>query len=575
MNRKKTMHSQKMVCSLDPRRKKKPRLIPIIILGIYFLTFFVDFHAVSAAQGTFQEGDCLNILREAAGRMGIEGEELEHSEDINAETGKFICRIFYSNEINEHPNSLAREEGKNYYFVDNVQMSINNYNSQLISSLDNYMSREAVTFHGYEANYAEDTEGGGIIKAIEWFVPGPDLQFDISRWVYEYSDDGFSQNLTFDIRSMAEVFYAVAYNRLPELGMNPPDESALEGAQVEGMEEQLGEMPVGMEETAAGEGNAGNMVMPISGAFLGALAAFALSNASTLGSMFAGAGTSTPQTMVTEQGEELYWSERPWDEAGPGYVTKAEYEQTQQMMAQGYQWTKDGWQLSEQMEESARLAENNREALAQEDGEWRTERKQQLKELRENAEELKKRREELDAVDEKLLDLKIKMSELNDKLKEENYYVQNPYQEDLVPIRYGLSVLKNIAWDNTVGLYTKSKGIRCEDYVDKTLPDIKEAVQEIYGEEAEVVPYKFDEKSSIMPRSGWNLGAVKDWCDSWRTDNHILVEVKLPDKTELSVDLHQKNLNKRSDIVQPMSKDREHWKGIIGEDEFYEGITGI
>jgi hypothetical protein len=24
-----------------------------------------------------------------------------------------------------------------------------------------------------------------------------------------------------------------------------------------------------------------------------------------------------------------------------------------------------------------------------------------------------------------------------------------------------------------------------------------------------------------------------------------------------------------------MSKDRELWKGIIGKDEFYEGITGI
>jgi hypothetical protein len=24
-----------------------------------------------------------------------------------------------------------------------------------------------------------------------------------------------------------------------------------------------------------------------------------------------------------------------------------------------------------------------------------------------------------------------------------------------------------------------------------------------------------------------------------------------------------------------MSKDRELWKGIIGKDEFYEGVTGI
>jgi Skp family chaperone for outer membrane proteins len=468
--------------------------------------------------------------------------------------------------------------GEGYFYYEQTQLYITNMNDEIMSIIggpEDLFNRSVVAFHGYPALYTKDA---GCISAFEWFVPDSQMQFSISRCNYEMKvGETSSQNIEFDIQSMAEVFYAVAYNRLPELGMNPPDESALEGAQVEGMEEQLGEMPVGMEETAAGEGNAGNMVMPISGAFLGALAAFALSNASTLGSMFAGAGTSTPQTMVTEQGEELYWSERPWDEAGPGYVTKAEYEQTQQMMAQGYQWTKDGWQLSEQMEESARFAEKNLEAVNQEEAQWQAARERELKELHENAEALKKRREELDAVDEKLLDFKIKMMELNDKLRAERYYGQNPYQEDPTMIVYGLNTTKNIIWDNTVGRYTGDKGLRCENYVDKTLPDIKKAVQEIYGPEAEVVPYKFDEKSSINPRSLSQsvLGSIKDWCDSWVTDNHILVEVKLPDKTELSVDFHQRNLHKRVGIVQPMSKDRELWKGIIGKDEFYEGVTGI
>jgi|GEM_PF-1771724 len=570
------MHSQKMVGSLDPGRKNKPGLIPIIILGICFLTFFVDLQAVSAAPEQYQEGDCLSIMRETAGLIGAQGEEEDTYEYWNPETGELLCTTTFDKTIDERGPVM----GEGYFYYENTQLHITNMNDEIMSTIggpEDLFNRSVTEFHGYPALYTEDV---GCNYAYEWFIPETHMQFSIMRCNYEMKvGETQSQNIDFDIRSMAEVFYAVAYNRLPELGMNPPEENVLQGAELEGMEEQLGEMEVGMEETVAGEqpegGNAGNMVMPITGALLGALAAFALSNASTLGSMFAGAGANTPTTMMTEAGEELYWSERPWDEAGPGYVTKAEYEQTRQMMEQGYQWTKDGWEQPEQMAESARLAQNNREAVAEEEGEWRTERKQELKELRENAKELKKRREELDAVDEKLLDLKIKMSELNDKLKAENYYVQNPYQEDLIPVRYGLSVLKNIAWDNTVGLYTKSKGIRCENYVDKSLPEIREAVQEIYGKEAEVVPYKFDEKSSIMPRSGWNLGAVKDWCDSWRTDNHILVEVKLPDKTELSVDLHQKNLNKRSDIVQPMSKDREHWKGIIGEDEFYEGITGI
>jgi hypothetical protein len=69
----------------------------------------------------------------------------------------------------------------------------------------------------------------------------------------------------------------------------------------------------------------------------------------------------------------LYWSERPWDIAGPGYVSKAEYEKTKGLLEQGYKWTNGGWQTPEGIQHFDQLEQNNRAAVAREDAAWRTE----------------------------------------------------------------------------------------------------------------------------------------------------------------------------------------------------------
>ena len=69
----------------------------------------------------------------------------------------------------------------------------------------------------------------------------------------------------------------------------------------------------------------------------------------------------------------LYWSERPWDIAGPGYVSKEEYERTKGFVERGYKWTNGGWQTPEGIQHFDQLEQNNRAAVAHEDATWRTE----------------------------------------------------------------------------------------------------------------------------------------------------------------------------------------------------------
>ncbi len=68
---------------------------------------------------------------------------------------------------------------------------------------------------------------------------------------------------------------------------------------------------------------------------------------------------------------EKYWSERPGDEAGPGYVTKEEYDRTKDMLDKGYKWTNGGWQTPDEINQSDQWQLNNRKAVAKEETELR------------------------------------------------------------------------------------------------------------------------------------------------------------------------------------------------------------
>lgn len=246
----------------------------------------------------------------------------------------------------------------------------------------------------------------------------------------------------------------------------------------------------------------------------------------------------------------------------------AEQLYVQELHRQGMVWSDSGgWQTPEQVQQSTQWQRNDQVAVAAEDAAWRNEYQAERAELAENAKGLKKEGEELDA-NLKLIDFNLKMRDVNRELLKQNHYVYNPNQG--IPVWDTLTQGKNFAWDKAFG----TKGLTCEGYVDAAKTRVKEIAAEIYGPEAQVMTTKFDEKSSIIPREGWfSPGAWKDWCDSFMTDNHVLIRVDLPNKTELAVDFHQHNTGKRPPVVRPLDDARKDWKGRLGDHEFIETIT--
>jgi hypothetical protein len=82
-----------------------------------------------------------------------------------------------------------------------------------------------------------------------------------------------------------------------------------------------------------------------------------------------------PSLISPENGSEKYWSERPWDVAGPGYVTKEEYDRTKDMLDKGYKWTNGGWQTPDEIHQSDQWQQNNSKAVANEEAEIRAKEK--------------------------------------------------------------------------------------------------------------------------------------------------------------------------------------------------------
>jgi len=120
---------------------------------------------------------------------------------------------------------------------------------------------------------------------------------------------------------------------------------------------------------------AGSLAAPIAGALAGATASLIASLLTAGGSTAAGAVQSAASAI--QDGKELYWSERPWDETGPGYVSREEYERTQRMLAQGYRWDqRHGWVEPGQVEQYEGWQQANRAAVAQEEEQFRARLKQ-------------------------------------------------------------------------------------------------------------------------------------------------------------------------------------------------------
>lgn len=328
----------------------------------------------------------------------------------------------------------------------------------------------------------------------------------------------------------------------------------------------------------------GSLGIPVAGALAGAVLSAILSGLSSAGVSSAAvtnvgaslaSGVDNPIVEPIEANDQgLYWSERPWDEAGPGYVSKEEYEQTKNMLEQGYQWTNGGWQTPDQIKESNQWQQNDRAATAREDAEWQAKMEGERQALEQRQAELKKTAEELQAAS-TMIDLNHSLMAINQDVLDANIYVENPYQGDPTLIGHGLVVTKNIVWDNTVGLYTGSNGMTCGEYVDLTFSTVKYVVNTQYGPEAKVQSIKFAERSTIDPRREWlDPGKYKDFFDRIIDDNHNLIKVTLPDGSEWAVDFHQHNTGNKPPILRPWAEVEKVWKTYLGEHEFIISTIG-
>jgi hypothetical protein len=109
----------------------------------------------------------------------------------------------------------------------------------------------------------------------------------------------------------------------------------------------------------------GSLGIPVAGAVTGSVLASLLSLLGTRAIPGNGASGTVPPT-GKPNGQGLYWSERPWDEAGPGYVTREEFERTKGFLERGYRWTKDGWQTPDEIRQSDQFRRDNRAAVDRE-----------------------------------------------------------------------------------------------------------------------------------------------------------------------------------------------------------------
>lgn len=168
--------------------------------------------------------------------------------------------------------------------------------------------------------------------------------------------------------------------------------------------------------------------------------------------------------------------------------------------------------------------------------------------------------------------LKAQLSQINQELLDQNIYVKNPLQGDPTLIFDGLTKVSSWVWDNSAGWVTKSQGLTCDQYVDKTFSKVKSVIEDQFGQEAQVQSVIFEEKSSV---SGGNspipIINFINFLDRLVDDNHNLIKVTLPDGSEWAVDFHAHNHGDRPPILRPWNEVKKIWKKYMGE-EFTERI---
>jgi hypothetical protein len=177
--------------------------------------------------------------------------------------------------------------------------------------------------------------------------------------------------------------------------------------------------------------------------------------------------------------------------------------------------------------------------------------------------------------EEALARLKESMEAIDATLKAQGVYVRNPYQGDPIYIINwsNQAINQTNDWMQKNIFDTPSQSITCQDYVDRTIDHVRQAV-EMQFPGAKVESIIFQEKSSENPDA--SLG---NWLDSIAEENHNLIKVTMPNGMEYALDFHQHNAHlldaNRPPIVRPWNGAVSDWKNYLGANEFSESLRTI
>ncbi|RPJ23354.1 MAG: hypothetical protein EHM33_21210 [Chloroflexi bacterium] len=532
------------------------------------------------AETSYQSSPCEEVIADAANRANIIPDEIEWYPAPYGSDPWAQCAATYTWhtdgaewEGEEQSASFMISRGEGVGLVDRL-------------TCGTQLACEETTFHGYPAKYYQAYSQGGLFGFV-WYLEQNGftyvLRVERGETIYgSYADVIVEKD---EVMEAAESLWSAFDSAVPAASQDPvvtdPGDQPDDVPTIP--EDQPGDdiptvpvVPTGRDQPASLGPLATTPVVPLAGALIGTVIGWLVSVATTSGNVLKTLGTpplktaqppaipADPETGAAKD-QGLYWSERPWDQAGPGYVSKEEYEQTKDMLEQGYKWTNGGWQTPDQISQSDQWQQNNNEATAREDAELQSKMEAERQALEQNKAELKKTADELQAA-ENMPGLKDDLETINQNLQDENIYVLNPYQGDPTVAFHRLNALKNLVWDNTAGHLTGSNGLTCEGYVEKTSQAVIETVSERFPG-ATVERVIFEEKSTVNSKKDWG-----NWFDSLIDDNHNLTKITLPDGSEWALDYHQQNAG-NSPLLRPWKEATEEWRVYMGKDEFVERVS--
>lgn len=186
----------------------------------------------NARSNSLEEGECLAILRETASAIGAQGEEEVAAENWIPQINNFTCSL----DVSKTVDTRGPVMGDGYFYYEDTGIHII-YNDTIriqysVGGPENSFTRQSTTFHGFPAVYTKPVDCGvsGCMESFEWLVPDLRMQFSIMRINYEIPEgETQSRGIPFDIYAMAEVFYRIAYEHMPDADLPKPASGTTSG----------------------------------------------------------------------------------------------------------------------------------------------------------------------------------------------------------------------------------------------------------------------------------------------------------------------------------------------------------